>query len=769
MPVLKLPVWGCNLRNLTEAAADRDVGVYTAQQVVIDWTDRFDYQKLKEDEVEKYSSIEVTKDLHEGGIHAQKAWAYWFQYLAREIWKTSLAEETVSFCNTIANPRILSLGCGYGGIELEIAASLKKPYEIIAVDLNRSIFNRAEEEAGTKGFNIRFLSLDLNFVGIREGAFDLVLAHASLHHLLNLEHVFSQIYGGLRENGRLIVQDIIGKTQVLFWKENVDFAIDLVRNMPPRYKPDSFDKQSIIPPYVEPAIQKGMEGIRQEEIESQINTYFAPIKMLKYGSFIRLICTHPELGKRIGPSNEADRQYLETLFRLDLQQIEENKLRATEMLAVFEKRALADVNTINSEGRADLRACYPKQVDDENAAADSTGVLARGRDKSPIEEELDPLTAVVHWTDRQCVEMQEELAQELRKRDARIMQVQEEAGKARARLDLILGSRGWKMLVKYYRMRDLLKQMIRGLSLEPLAGKLHTAFTRERCERAIPSHLFQRIANYFCLQASNAVRTVKPGPRNQVDNNIPQKGGDKFKNWIDLPEHDVRPMLIALIGHDFGLEPEKRVPEIRESRKNYTNYIADKCQIDKKNIVIDLGSGCGFGTYWLAQRAKHVYACDISPSYIKFASKECSSLHNVSFHLIESRRLDFLEKDSIDVVCSISVFIHFNLYDIFWYFNEFKRVVKPGGRVWVDVADSESLDLAGPNRNGELFLRHAESYKESDSSLPGLMNWNSIESVINVAAHFGFENVYKKTGGELLFRASAPRAPLKRKPKRDNV
>jgi len=362
MAVFKHPVWGCSLGNLIGVAADRDVGVYTAQQVAIDWTDSFDYQKLKKEEIETYSSIEVTEDLYEGGIHAQKAWAYWFQYLVRDIWKTSLAEEIVSFCNTVASPRILSLGCGYGGVELGIAPSLKKPYEIIAVDLNGSIFNRAEEEARTKGFNIRFLSLDLNFVGIREGAFDLVFAHASLHHLLNLEHVFSQIYRGLRENGRLIVQDIIGKTQVLFWKENVDFAIDLVRNMPPRYKPDSLGEQSIIPPYVEPAIQKGMEGIRQEEIESQINKYFAPIKMLKYGSFIRLICTHPELGKRIGPSNDADREYLETLFRLDLQQIEENKLRPTEMLAVFEKRASVDVNKINLEGHTNLRAYYSEAI-----------------------------------------------------------------------------------------------------------------------------------------------------------------------------------------------------------------------------------------------------------------------------------------------------------------------------------------------------------------------------------------------------------------------
>jgi hypothetical protein len=82
-------------------------------------------------------------------------------------------------------------------------------------------------------------------------------------------------------------------------------------------------------------------------------------------------------------------------------------------------------------------------------------------------------------------------------------------------------------------------------------------------------------------------------------------------------------------------------------------------------------------------------------------------------------------------------------------------VVKHGGRVWIDVADAESLDLSGPNRNGELFLRHADSYSENDSSLPGLMNWNSIGSILNIANHFGFENTYKKGGGELLFKKYA--------------
>src|SRR5207253_9333425 len=100
----------------------------------------------------------------------------------------------------------------------------------------------------------------------------------------------------------------------------------------------------------------------------------------------------------------------------------------------------------------------------------------------------------------------------------------------------------------------------------------------------------------------------------------------------------------------------------------------------------------------------------ISPAYLSLAAKECSDLDNVTFHLIQSRNLSFLERDAVDVVCSTAVFIHLNLYDIFWYFSEFARVVKPGGRVWIDIADSESLDLCGPDisTNGKSFLRHAE-------------------------------------------------------------
>lgn len=297
-----------------------------------DLTQDTDYDRLVKEEIEEYSNIEVTEDLREGGIHAHDSWAYWFQFLARK-WGTFLKQEIVEFCESRHNPRILSLGCGYGGVELSIADSLKRPFEMLGLDLNESILESPRAVALRKNLPIRFQVMDINFLAIAEGEFDVVMAHASLHHLLNLEHVFQQIQKGLKDDGILVVQDIIGKTQVLFWKENVEFTQELVRSLPSR-----LTKGVTIPPYVEPELQIGMEGIRQEEIEEQIDLLFKPVRTFHYGSFMRLICTHPVLGKRLNPDDEQDREILDHLCRLDLKQIEDGILRPTEVLGVYSKR-----------------------------------------------------------------------------------------------------------------------------------------------------------------------------------------------------------------------------------------------------------------------------------------------------------------------------------------------------------------------------------------------------------------------------------------------
>jgi len=319
-----------------------------ATEAVVDLTTNTDYRRLVTEEIDHYSGIEVKEDLTEGGVHAYKAWSYNHEYLNKNIFKTSFWNEVVDHANRHENPRLLSLGCGYGGVDLQVARKLRRPHELIAVDLNPTIFQEALWRAELESLNIKFKCVDLNFVEIHPASFDVIYAFASLHHVLNLEHLLSAIHRGLKDGGRLVILDLIGKTQVLHWKENVEFAAELIRKMPRQYRPGNaplwkswlqpFDPYSIIPRYTDPSDQIGMEGIRQEEIEHLLDHWFEAEKAFRYNAFMRLIGTNPYLGERLDPDRKADQRFLDRLIELDYQQVQSGKLRPTELLGVYAKR-----------------------------------------------------------------------------------------------------------------------------------------------------------------------------------------------------------------------------------------------------------------------------------------------------------------------------------------------------------------------------------------------------------------------------------------------
>jgi len=309
--------------------------VYQVDIVDQDWTKFLNYAQLVAEEIEEYSSTEITDRLLLGGIHANPVWDYWFQFLERQ-WQTHFAKEVVDFANQQKAPKLLSLGCGHGGFELSIASQLNQPYEMIAVDLNPYIWDEAIRRAKDQSLHIEFKAIDLNFVTIEPDSFDVIFAHASLHHILNLEHLMAQIYRGLKPHGRFIVLDMIGEVQTLFWEDNVNFARSLVEQFP-EYIKGKFSTNPI-PPYQPPSVQVGMEGIRQEELELEIDRFFEPIKCFKYNSFMRLIGTNPILGKVFDLESETDRDYLNRLCYLDLAQIEQGNLRPTEMFGVYQKK-----------------------------------------------------------------------------------------------------------------------------------------------------------------------------------------------------------------------------------------------------------------------------------------------------------------------------------------------------------------------------------------------------------------------------------------------
>jgi len=223
------------------------------------------------------------------------------------------------------------------------------------------------------------------------------------------------------------------------------------------------------------------------------------------------------------------------------------------------------------------------------------------------------------------------------------------------------------------------------------------------------------------------------------------------KAWVGLSTEDFRDMLIALIGFRFGTEPETRLPEIREERQQYARQFLKMAGVGPGDTVLELGSGCGFGTRAVALLANKVVACDISEAYLSYAQQELKDLDNIEFHHVESRDLSTIPDDSIDKIVSISVFIHFNIYDIYLYFLEFKRILRGQGKVVFDFADSHRL--AGVIRSRSMidqFLEHAPFYKEEPSNLPGLVQWNSTKGIKGAAKLAGFRKV-KHRGHRLLF------------------
>ncbi len=159
-------------------------------------------------------------------------------------------------------------------------------------------------------------------------------------------------------------------------------------------------------------------------------------------------------------------------------------------------------------------------------------------------------------------------------------------------------------------------------------------------------------------------------------------------------------MMSHLVGQSYGAEPEKKLAEIRMSKAAIAQGIKFEAQMSPENVALEIGSGCGFLANVVAGEVKRLHCADISASFLEAAKNECRLRKNISFHQITKRDLSFIESSTIDVVYAYNVFIHLNLFDIYWYFKEFARVVAPGGRVWFDIAHASELKSA-PNA---LFL-----------------------------------------------------------------
>jgi len=203
-----------------------------------------------------------------------------------------------------------------------------------------------------------------------------------------------------------------------------------------------------------------------------------------------------------------------------------------------------------------------------------------------------------------------------------------------------------------------------------------------------------------------------------------------MSNW---EAQDDKHALQLLVGDYFGDRPEEKLDTIRIAKKNRAAYLCKKMGCNKEAVVLEIGSGMGFTSKHIAEEVKHLHCSDISETFLDFARKECSSIPNIEFVKIDKEPATFSFQDAtFDIIFADAVFIHLNLYDIFWYFSEFQRLAKKRGKVFVNIMNASKIETSK-------LSKMADYYRKDRDSLKRLLCWNSADAVVTIASNFGFK------------------------------
>ena len=146
-----------------------------------------------------------------------------------------------------------------------------------------------------------------------------------------------------------------------------------------------------------------------------------------------------------------------------------------------------------------------------------------------------------------------------------------------------------------------------------------------------------------------------------------------------------------------------------------TKELVRLCHIDRDSRVLEIGSGVGITSCYLAKEVGcKVVAIDISSEMLRRAKERIRRkgvMDRVELVVADAQELPFMDNSFDAVICeSVLVFIR----DKHKAVNEFKRVLKPGGYVgfnevtWIEDPPRELVEYLSTALGGARFLAPEE-------------------------------------------------------------
>lgn len=129
---------------------------------------------------------------------------------------------------------------------------------------------------------------------------------------------------------------------------------------------------------------------------------------------------------------------------------------------------------------------------------------------------------------------------------------------------------------------------------------------------------------------------------------------------------------------------------LRRSAGRAVGNILDLVKVGEHDEVLEIGCGVGRIGRELAPQCSFWTGTDISGNMLSVARERLAELKNVRFEKLDRVSLDKFEANSFDLVYSTNMMDHLDQTDRWLYIEEAFRVLRPGGRLYVDNTDLES-------------------------------------------------------------------------------
>jgi ubiquinone/menaquinone biosynthesis C-methylase UbiE len=126
--------------------------------------------------------------------------------------------------------------------------------------------------------------------------------------------------------------------------------------------------------------------------------------------------------------------------------------------------------------------------------------------------------------------------------------------------------------------------------------------------------------------------------------------------------------------------------------------------VHRDDVVLEIGAGVGRVGAELAPLCKRWIGADVSENMLSYLHERLREHANVEAVSLNGWDLSPIDSESVDVVYATVVFMHLDDWDRYGYIREGLRVLKPGGRMYVD--NTNLLSEPGWER----FLRDADQY-----------------------------------------------------------